>query len=178
MNADLRHRLETFLRPLYQDVDGVSRLEDVDRVARIARSLHQPADDSAFELLLLFHGLGKWLARVGNISRVTLAVGGVTEDELLRTAASIRRLDASQSDEERAVAAATLIDRAGVHGLTQRFAHARREGHAPLDVVREALAGAWVPDWMPEKGRAWLESRLEARRRVCREILDELGLED
>jgi hypothetical protein len=170
-------KLDDFLRPLYQDVDGVSRFGEIERVARIARSLYEPASDDdrrAFELLLLFHGLGKWLEKVGNLSRTLLAVDGLTEQDLRRTAASIRRLDAPVTDAERALAAAVLIDRAGVHGLAERFTRARREGQSLMDVVREALADAWVPEWMPHRGRAMLGARHEARREMCRKILEEV----
>lgn len=178
MDSDLRKRLETFLLPLYQDLDGVSRFADVERVGRIARRLYELEGDDAFELLLLFHVLGKWLEKVGNASRTVLAVGGITEADLWRTAASIRRLDNPETAAERTVAGAILIDQAGVRGLALRFASARREGHSLLDVVREELASAWVPEWMPERGRAWLERRFEAKGRVCREVLDELSLDD
>ncbi|HWW60378.1 MAG TPA: hypothetical protein VN181_03330, partial [Thermoanaerobaculia bacterium] len=97
-----------------------------------------------------------------------------TERELRATAASIRRLDAPVSDAERAVAAAVLIDNAGVRGLAERFTRARREGQSLLDVVREVLADAWIPDWLPEKARPLLEARHEARREMCRRILEEL----
>ena len=178
MNPDLRRKLETFLLPLYQDLDGVSRFDDVERIGRIARFLYESEGDDAFELLLLFHGLGKWLERVGNASRTVLAVGGITEADLWRTTASIRRLDHPESAAERAVAGAILIDSAGVRGLALKFASARREGHSLLDVVREELASAWIPDWLPERARPWLERRFEAKRRVCREVLDELSLDD
>jgi hypothetical protein len=171
-----RKTLEAFLLPLYQDVDGVSRFDDVERVGKIARRLYEPTsqeNQQAFELLILFHALGNWLEKVGNISRTALAVG-LAESDLRRTALSIRRLDNPQSDAERAVAAAVLIDRAGVRGLAERFASARREGQSLLEVVREEVASAWVPEWMPESGRSWLERRFEKRRRVCREILEEL----
>jgi hypothetical protein len=174
MDDELRKRLEALLRPLYQEVDGVSRFDEIERIARIARTLHTPGDPAAFELLLLFHGLSKWLERVGSITRVALAVPGISEEALRETAASIRRLNAPISEDERAVAGAALIDRAGVHGLALRLSQARREGHSVLDVVREALADSWIPDWMPESGRGLLEQRLEARRRVCSEILEEL----
>lgn len=178
MDPELRRRLETFLKPLYQDLDGVSRWDDVQRVDRIARKLHKPDDGRSFELLLLFHGLGRWLEKVGNISRTALAVGGLTEEDLRQTAASIRNLQSPTTDAERAVAGAILIDRSGVRGLAQRLSTARREGRSLLDVVRDAVAESWVPEWMPESGRPWLERRLEARRRVCREILDELEIRD
>jgi hypothetical protein len=182
MNPELRNRLQTFLMPLYQDVDGISRLEEVERIARIARTLYQPPSEDearALELLLLFQRLGNWLDRVGNVSRTVLAIGsGLTEAELRRTAMSIRRLDVPESTIERAVAAAVVIDRAGLRGLAQRFASSRREGQTILDVIREALAETWIPDWVPESGRAWLERRHEAKRQYCARILDELALND
>lgn len=180
MNEDLRGRLEAFLRPLHQDVDGTSRTVDVERIAAMARRIHAPApgDERAFELLLMFHRLGKWLDRVGNISRTVLAVGGIEESELRRTAASIRRLDAPQTDAERAVAAAILIDASGLRGLTEHFASARREGNSLMDVIRAAVSDTLVPDWFPEAARPWLQARRDSRRDVCRMLLEELTLED
>ena len=169
--------LRAFLAPLYQDLDGISRLEEIDRISSIARRLHDPDDPRTFELLLLFHGLDNWLEKVGNRSRTALATG-ISEAELRALSASIRRLDDPQSDAERAVAAAVLIDSAGVRGLADRFARARREGQTMMDVVREVLAESWIPAWMPERGRAWLERRHEARREVCRRLLMEVALED
>ncbi|HSP15755.1 MAG TPA: hypothetical protein VLV78_13500 [Thermoanaerobaculia bacterium] len=175
MDDELRSRLESFLKPLFQDLDGVSRVEDVERIARIARVIHG-RDDRDLELLLLFHALARWLDKVGNLSRTLLAVPGLSEEELRRAAASIRRLDTPSTDVERSVAAAILIDRSGVHGLAQRFAAGRREGHTVLDVVREALADSWVPEWVPVKARPLLEERLESRRNVCAALLEELGV--
>jgi hypothetical protein len=181
MDRALRQRLEAFLRPLYQDVDGVSRVEEVERIAAIARKLYAPSDPAqarTFELLLLFHRLGRWLEKVGNLSRTVLAVGGLEAEELHRTAASIRRLDQPQSEAERAVAAAMLIDEAGVRGLTDRFTRARREGSSAMDVVRNAVSDVFVPEWMPPRGEAWLHARREARREVCKRLLEELSLND
>jgi hypothetical protein len=164
--------LEEFLKPLYQEVDGVSRFDEIERIARMARMIHGDTSRD-LELLVLFHGLGGWLDKVGNLSRTILAVPGLDEGEMRRAAASIRRLDAPESAVERAVAAAILIDRSGVRGLAQRFAAARREGHTVIDVVREALAESWIPEWLPEKARPLLEARFEARRAFCRAILEE-----
>ena len=169
--------LQSFLRPLYQDLDGVSRFDDVERVAAIARRLYTPADDRSFELLLLFHGLGSWLEKVGNLSRAVLTTG-VSESELRATAASIRRLDDPSTEAERAVAAALLIDSAGVRGFAERLSRARREGSSVQDVVRNALAETIIPAWVPNSAREWLARRYEARREVCRRILDEFALED
>lgn len=173
--------LATFLRPLYQDLDGVSRLDEVERIAKIARRIYAPAapdDARAFELLLAFHKLDKWLDKVGNISRTVLAVREVNEAELRRTAASIRRLDEPVTDAERAVAAAILIDGAGVRGLAEHFARARREGSSQMDVLRNVLSDVFVPEWLPENAREWLHARREARREVCKRLLEELSLDD
>ena len=165
--------LEEFLKPLYQEVDGVSRFDEIERVARLARTI-LGQESRELDLLALFQGLGSWLDKVGNLSRTLLAVPELGESELRRTAASIQRLDAPQTNVERAVAAAMLIDRSGVHGLAQRFAAARREGHSITDVVREALADSWIPDWIPDNAKPMLEERLKRRREFCRLILEEL----
>jgi len=180
MDRDLRQRLETFLRPFYQDLDGASRFDDVERIARIARRLYTPNADDArpFELLLLFHRLGPWLEKVGNLSRTLLGVPALTDVELRRTASSIRRLGTPVSDAERAVAAAVMIDLAGVRGLTEQFTRARREGNSLMDVLRASLAETEVPEWLPPKAEEWLYTRREARREVCRKLLEELELDD
>ena len=177
LDRDLRQRLESFLRPLYQDLDGVSRFDEAERVAAIARRLYDK-DDRAFELLLLFRGLGRWLDKVGNLSRTVLAVGGLTETELRRTAASIARLSEPATAAERAVAAAVMIDSAGVRGLTDLFTRARREGSSLMDVLRAALSDVATPEWLPPQAEAWLHERREARRQVCKKLLDELELAD
>lgn len=171
MDDALRQRLESFLRPLYQDLDGVSRFDDLQRVAGIARRLYA-GTDRPFELLLLFHGLGRWLEKMGNLSRTSLAVG-LSEQELRATAASIQRLDAPRSDAERAVAAAILIDNAGVRGLAERLGRARREGQSVADVVRLALADSEAPEWLPKAAVPLLVERRERRREFCRAILAE-----
>jgi AcrR family transcriptional regulator len=175
----LRKRVVAFLRPLYQDLDGGSRFEDVERVASIARRLYTPAENDAraFELLLLFHGLGRWIEKIGNRSRAVL-VTGLSDAELRSLASSIRRLGEPTSDGERAVASAILIDSAGVRGLAERLSRSRREGSSVIDVVRDVLADAIVPEWMPESARKWLVARHAARREVCRRILEEMELKD
>jgi hypothetical protein len=171
--------VEEFLRPLYQDLDGASRVAEVERIAAIARRLYTPPPDEApsFDLLLRFHRLGRWLDKVGNLSRTVLAVG-LSEHDLRRTAASIARLDAPVTDAERAVAAAVLIDSAGVRGLTELFTRARREGNSLMDVLRGALSDVDVPEWLPPRAEEWLHVRREARREVCRKLLEELQLDD
>jgi hypothetical protein len=181
MDRTLKQQLETFLRPYYQDLDGASRFDDVERIARLARRLYsptEPSDDRAFELLLLFHRLGPWLEKVGHLSRTLLGVPGLTDAELRQTASSIRGLASPRTGAEAAVAAAVLIDGAGVRGLTELFARARREGNSLMDVLRASLSDVDVPEWLPAGAEAWLHARREARREVCRTLLEELALDD
>jgi hypothetical protein len=173
--------LDGFLRPLYQDLDGHSRADEIDRIARIARRIHRPASPAeakAFELLLRFHRLGTWLDKVGNLSRTALAVEDVSETELRQTAMSVRRLESPVTEAERAVAAAVLIDGAGVRGLVEHFARARREGSSQMDVLRNVLSDVFVPEWFPPEAEEWLHARREARREVCKRLLEELSLDD
>jgi hypothetical protein len=163
--------LVRFLRPLYLDLDGVSRGGDAERIARIARALH-PRQSTALELLLAFHLLRGWLDKVGNLSRTVLNTG-ISEADLRQTAASIRRLDAPLTEEERTVAAAILIDSAGVRGLADKFARSRREGHSVADVAREALSETDVPEWMREEAREMLVHRRAQRDLFARAVLDE-----
>lgn len=159
----------------------MSRFDEVERVAAIARRLHAPptpADARAFELLLLFHRLGKWLDKVGNLSRTLLGIPGLTEDELRRTALSIRRLDEPVTEGERAMAAALLIDAAGIVGLAAHLARAKREGSTLMDVLRASLSDAAVPPWLSEQAEEWLFARRERRRMVIRMLLEELELDD
>jgi hypothetical protein len=165
-------RLAAFLRPLYQDLDGVSRMDEVERIARIARRLHPADGDEQFELLLAFHRLGNWLGKVGNLTRTALATG-VSEAALHGVAASIRHLNAPRSDAECAVAAAAIIDAAGVRGLAERLSRARREGMSVEDVARAELREAEVPQWFGAEARTMLSERVEAKREVCRRILEE-----
>ena len=111
--------LESFLKPLYQDLDGISRFDDVERIGAVARRLAAPTRE--LELLILFHALPGWLDKVGNLSRTLLACD-VTEGELRQTAASLKRLDRPETDAERVVASAIAIDNAGVYGLARQLA--------------------------------------------------------
>ena len=160
-----------YLRPLYQDLDGVSRVDEVERIARIARRLHDASDDD-FELLLLFHRLGSWLDKVGNLTRTALATG-LGEAQLHRVADAIRHLDTPRNDAEEAVAAAVIIDAAGVRGLAERLTRARREGLTVEDVARAGLREVEVPEWFTAQARVMLLERAEMRRDVCRKILGE-----
>jgi hypothetical protein len=168
----MNETLIRFLRPLYQDLDGVSHFDEVERVARIARSLHS-SDDPSFERLLLFHRLGRWLDKVGNLSRAALATG-ISEADLRRTSASIARLDAPANDAERALAAAILIDTAGPRGLAERFAHARREGRSVIDMANAAMNENDVPEWMSEEARAMLAERRRKRDEFCEAVIGDV----
>src|SRR5687767_11553129 len=120
MEKHMRDAVLRFVRPLYQDLDGVSRFDEVERVNLIARRLLQPAgaEERPFELLLLFQGLGRWLSKMGNLSRTALSLRGhVSQEELEGVVQSLSRLDQPVTPAERALAAARLIDQSGLQGL-------------------------------------------------------------
>ena len=172
-----QQRLEMFLRPLYQDLDGGTRFDDVGRIGALARRLTEPTRE--LELLILFHGLGNWLEKLGNLSRTVLTLPGVvTELELRHTAASIRRLDSPTNESERAVAAALIVDRAGLRGLAERLARSRREGSTPAEVASAALTPMELPSWLPLQAVTWIGERQRARQAMCHRILDEGSLAD
>jgi hypothetical protein len=172
-------RLDAYLRPFYQDLDGLSRFDEVERVASIARRLHGPAaaDERDFELLLRFHLLGTWLEKVGNLSRTSL-VTGIAESELRRVASTIHRLPTPLTNAERAVAAAVLIDRGGLRGLAEQFVRGRREGQSPIDIAIATQSDLDAPEWMTGAACAWLLRRKGRRAEACRQIVEELSGED
>lgn len=163
--------LESFLKPLYQDLDGVSRLDDVERIGAIARRLTEPSRE--LDLLILFHPLHGWLDKVGNLSRTVLACD-VTEAELRATAASLKRLDNPITEAERALASALAIDLAGIYGLARELARARREGRTIEEVAKETVK---PPDWMNGEARRLFEERAAKRTEMCHELLRECRIE-
>ncbi|HUP65521.1 MAG TPA: hypothetical protein VM557_09585 [Thermoanaerobaculia bacterium] len=181
MESQLRQRLEAFLRPLYQDLDGVSRFEDVDRIEALARGVAGNGELGVhLELLVLFHRLGGWLARMGNASRVVLAAGGVLQkDVVAQTSDSLAHLDAPRNEAERVIAAALLIDSAGVRGVVSRLAHARRDGQSMSGAAAEFLSEKIeAPEWMNERARELLRLRTEAARSFAQQVIDEENLAD
>jgi hypothetical protein len=176
-----RARLESFVKPLYQDLDGLSRYGDMERVAAIARRLYSPADPEdirQFEWMILLHGLTSWLGRVGNLSRMALATG-IAETELRGAAAALQGLATPADPAVVAIASALRIDEAGLRGLTASIAAARREGRSILDLAREERQNASLPpEWMPDSARAWFGARAVRRRRYCEELLREIDLSD
>jgi hypothetical protein len=47
-----------------------------------------------------------------------------------------------------------------------------------MDVLRASLSDVAVPEWLPPPAEQWLHSRREARREVCRRLLEEIAMED
>lgn len=183
MDGPARDQLFRLVHPLYQDLDGHSRMEEVERISHIARKLFanpSPEEARELELLLLFQNLGGWLEKLGNRSRIVLALeGAVSDEELRRTVGSVRRLEQPVSRIEQTVAAAREIDASGVRGLAERLIRGRREGNTPREVMEEIVREEPVlPDWLPERALSWVHARHEQRRTVARHYLAEEQLED
>ena len=130
--------------------------------------LHPPTRE--LELLIVFSGLVKWLEKPRNVSRILLT-RHVAEGELREAIESLHRLDQPETGAECAVAAAMLIDSAGVRGLAERFAHARREGLAIEEVAREEPPE--IPPWMDTLARTMMLERMERRKAFCRAMIEE-----
>ncbi|HVT45591.1 MAG TPA: hypothetical protein VMT00_14520 [Thermoanaerobaculia bacterium] len=178
-----RALLIAWVKPLYLDLDGVSRFDEVERLSTIARRLHRPASTGEaleLDLLLLFSGLASWLSRVGNLSRTALALRGVvSEDDLRRLAARLKDPGEPATAAERAVAAARLVDRSGLRALLERLSRARREGSSLREILEDTLAMTEeLPAWLPDQAAAWVASRQERTKSVCRALLDELEHSD
>lgn len=173
-----RERVVAFVRPLLQDLDGHSRLPDVERVRTIALLL-LPENDPDRDLLLYLHLLGGWLKKPGNRSRAALALTGIaSESDLLRIESSIRRLESPVTPLERAVAAAILIDRAGIRGLVQQIAYSRREGLTIDEAIASSSELDAPPEWMPAAALEWFMRRLMARKQLVESFRIESELRD
>ncbi len=154
-------------------------MDEVERIEAISRRLFKPEPEEEtplLEILILFSGLRKWLERIGNFSRTTLALQGVVDEATLgRTLRSLRRLDAPVTAEEIALASALRIDDTGVHGLARKMARAKREGGSPAEVARAILdEEPSVPDWMSEEAAEWLSRREKQEKELCKQLLTEL----
>lgn len=180
MDPALRGRLEALVRPLYQDLDGISRFDDVARLETLARALHEGSAGVELELLALFHRLGGWLARPGNVANVAQATGGLLPQSTLEaTASSLQRLRDPETEDERAIASAIEIEEAGIRGTLRKLLQARREGRSHFDTAREiAVADEKVPSWMSAQAGAMLRQRTEKGKKLCRDLLEEAELRD
>lgn len=179
-NSTEREAIVRFVRPLLQDLDGQSRLPEVERVARIASRLTDDLDEMKNrDLLFYLHPLGSWLRKPGNRSRALLALSGIVSDkELFRVENSISRLEAPQTISEIALASAMLIDRAGVRGAVQQLASARREGLTIDEAVQKLLEDEPAPSWMPENALELWNQRRKARAGFIHSFQNETELRD
>ena len=179
-NTNDREAIVRFVRPLLQDLDGQSRLPEVERVARIASRLHDDPDEMKYrDLLFYLHPLGSWLRKTGNRSRALLALKGIaTDQELFRVENSISRLEVPQTALEIALASALLIDRAGVRGAVQQLASARREGLTIDEAVQKLAEDEPSPTWMSPKALEWLNGRKKSRIDFIRSFQTETELLD
>jgi len=176
--SGLLQRIESFLKPLYQDLDGGSRLDDALRIGTIAASLYRPTNEGEqrfFEMLILFQRLGRWLEKPRNFSRATLALDPtISPAELRRAARVLGTLEHPEEPAAVSLAAAALIDSSGIRGLAEQFAAARREGTTALEIALALVSREEeTPHWFPDSARPLLDERRQRRRDVCRILLDE-----
>lgn len=179
LSSEVRERLVHLIRPLHQDLDGLSHFEEIGRTSALARRFYRSttsAEDRHFELMLLFQRLGPWLLKVGNLSRTLLVSRAeVNEMDLRRVSQSLARLEAPQSEAEIALSTAMLIESCGARALVERFTRARREGLTARGVAEEILSAS-APDriWLVEEARTLIRQQFEKQQLFCRELIEEV----
>ncbi len=177
---DLRRRVEDFVRPLYAGVDGEQTFARVVRLeARVARLRGgEPVDETALELLVLFHGAAARLGSLGRHGRIALFLRGLgLQDELSeRVRAGLARLrEAPESFEERLLCDALLLERAGIRAVAESLLEAGRSRRSLQRVLSALDPGPPAERYRTEAGaalgeerRAAAEAWIEALRRELR----------
>ena len=132
LDAARRAQIETYVRPLYVELDGVDSFHRVDRRRRLARGLvvDDTIDEPYLELLLLFHGTVKSLGSTEPGGRWWLFLRnlGVEEALLRRVAAGLGRWRETPSGpEEEALHDAELLESVGVAACARRLWTAGRK---------------------------------------------------
>ena len=182
MERDARAIILQFVRPLLQELDGHSRLPELERVRTIAeRLLTEERGDDRLDRELFFHlyPLRAWLRKSGNRSRMTLALREVaTEQQLIDVERSIGRIEDPQTPLEIALASALRIDEAGLRGSAQQISFSRREGLSLDEAITRLSESEETPAWMTARARDWLNVRKHSRALFVSQVRAELDLDD
>jgi hypothetical protein len=182
MNPALKEHLVSLVEPLYDNPEAGTAFDEVERIEVLARRLREPAPEESelFELMVLFHRLGRWVAHPGNSEIIGRASGGLlTEGMIDRLAESLRRLDRPETDLEKLVASAVAIEAAGVRGFLNRAANAYRSGRTVEEVAIEEVGSLGeAPGWMSQDAATMLAARKTRARAAAQALLEELHLSD
>lgn len=125
-DAARREQIETWVRPLYVDLDGVDAFDAVGRRRALARRLlgQTAVDEEYLELLLLFHDTVKPLGSTAPGSRWWLFLRnlGIEETVLRRLAKGLEAWrESPRRPEEEALHDAELLERVGIAACARRL---------------------------------------------------------
>lgn len=187
MSLEGPHRLkiESWVRPLYVELDGVDTFDRVVRRHALAMDLldgDEAADEELLELLLLFHGPGRRLGSTEPRGRWWLFLRGLgfAEPRLRQLSAGLARWQvAPQTVEEEVLHDAVLIEEVGIAACAQRLWQAGRKrvpltralavlDPGPVAERFKTVAGRRLASARHEAAEAWIG---ELRRGVESETL-------
>lgn len=162
LDGSRRERIETYVRPLYVELDGLDTFSSVDRRRQLSRRLLGEAaiDEEYLELLLLFHGTAKSLGSTGPGGRWWLYLRslGVADAMLQRVSHGLGRWrESPRGLEEEALHDAELLESVGVVASARRLWWAGRKRVDFFRVLSTLDAGP-----VPERFRT-----LEGKRRAA-----------
>ncbi len=165
----VRAQIESWVRPLYAELDGVDTFPVVERrAARVARLLDGEAVDEVYlELLLLFHGTVKGLGSTDPRGRWWLFLRGlgIADVRIHHLSQGLARWEESPAGpEEEALHDAVLLEEVGVLAAASRIWRAGRKRVALTRAVSTLDAGP-----VPERFRTAEGRRLARRRRAAAE---------
>lgn len=156
--ADVRRRIETFVRPLYAGLDGV---QTFDRVARLEGWLSELGAEALeerewLELLTLFHGVADRLGRGGAGSRLELFLRslGVDGSWVRELPAALERIESRPQDEaEELLHDALLLEASGVLAAARRLMLAGKKRVEPARAASRLSAGPTLDRFRTARGR-------------------------
>lgn len=126
LEAEIRNRIEEFVRPLYTGLDGVQTFGRVVRIEgwvwRLASGV--PVNKPLLELLVLFHGVIERLGSLGRQSRFSLLLRGLSLPEELIEGVRLglgRFSDRPGTAEERIIHDACLLEESGLRAAVARL---------------------------------------------------------
>ena len=156
--AELRVRVEEYVRPLHTELDGVETFSRVERLERrlieLARDVEH--DGRLLELLTLFHGVVERLGSLATGGRWQLFLRGLAlaPTDIARLRGGLERFaDAPRTVEEELLHDAVLLERSGVEAAITRLLAAGRK-RLPLDRALSQLdAGPEPSRFRSSRGR-------------------------
>jgi len=183
-----RRQIESWVRPLYVELDGVDTFGVVTRRSSLVESLLDAdllaagsIDEEYLELLLLYHGTAQRIGSTGPGGRWWLFLKGLglSDAELRRLSVGLSRWrDAPRGSEEEALHDAVLLEDVGVGACARRLWWAGRKRIAFERSLSALDAGPVAERFKTTRGRHLAVVRSRAARAWLEELRDSVAAED